>query len=100
MFIFLKMEDLFQCIHHPIMEIGMKLLVWEKNWKGEKKRQRIVVRKKQPIQRNSNHWKHFGNKSLSNFDLEKWFDDLKIKHFRSIFSRDRLPDQIRKKNVE
>ena len=62
-----------------------------------KKRQRIAVRKKQPIQRNSNHWKHFVNKPLSNFDLEKWIDDLKIKHFRSIFSRDRLPDQIRKK---
>ena len=81
----------------------MKLLVWEKNWKGKKKakakkkRPGIVVRKKQPIQRNSNHWKHFVNKPLSNFDLEKWIDDLKIKHFRSIFFRDRLPDQIRKK---
>ena len=72
-------------------------MVWEKNWKGKKKRQRIVVRKKQPIQRNSNHWKLFVNKPLSNFDLEKWIDDLGIEHFRSIYSRDRLPDQIRKK---
>ena len=55
------------------------------------------MRKKQPIQKHSNHWKHFVNKPLSNFDLEKWIDDLKIKHFRSIYSRDRLPDQIRKK---
>ena len=69
----------------------------KKTGKGKKKRPRIVVRKKQPIQRNSNHWKHFVTKPLSNFDLEKWIDDLKIKHFRSIFSRDRLPDQIRKK---
>ena len=85
------------------MEIRMKLLEWEKklerekNWKRQKKRSRIVVGKKQPIQRNSNHWKHFVNKPLSNFDLEKWIDDLKIKHFRTIFFRDRLPDQIRKK---
>ena len=37
------------------------------------------------------------NKPLSNFDLEKWIDDLGIKYFRSIYSRDRLPEQIRKK---
>ena len=75
------------------MVIGIALLEWV-NKMGKKA---IVVRKKQPIQRNSSHWKHFVNKPLSNFDLEKWIDDLKIKHFRSIFSRDRLPDQIRKK---
>ena len=34
---------------------------------------------------------------MSNFDLEKWIDDLEIKYFRSIYSRDLLPDQIRKK---
>ena len=34
---------------------------------------------------------------MSNFDLEKWVDDLESKYFRSIYSRDRLPDQIRKK---
>ena len=34
---------------------------------------------------------------MSNFDLEKWVDDLEIKYFRSIYSRDRLPDQIKKK---
>ena len=62
-----------------------------------KKRQGIVVRKKQSIQREPNSWKHFVNKPLSNFDLEKWVDDLGIQYFRSIYSRDRLPDQIRKK---
>ena len=69
----------------------------KKTGKGKKKRPRIVVREKQPIQLNSNHWKDFVNKPLSNFDLEKWIDDLGIKHFRSIYSRDRLPVQIRKK---
>ena len=34
---------------------------------------------------------------MSNFDLEKWVDDLEIKYFRSIYSRDRLPDQIKRK---
>ena len=46
---------------------------------------RIAVRKKQPIQRNSNSRRHFLNKPLSNFDLEGWIDKLGIKHFRSIF---------------
>ena len=66
--------------------------------KGKKdSRTGVVVRKKQSIQRDTNSWKHFVNKPLSNFDLEKWVDDLEIKYFRSIYSRDRLPDQIRKK---
>ena len=70
----------------------------KKTGKGKKKkRPRIVIREKQPIQQHSNHWKHFVNKPLSNFDLEKWIDDLKIKHFRSIYSRDQLADKIRKK---
>ena len=77
--------------------MGKKTGKGKKNWKRQKKRARIVVGKKQPIQLNSNHWKHFVNKPLSNFDLEKWTDDLGIKHFRTIFSRDRLPDQIRNK---
>ena len=76
----------------------------KKTGKG-KKRQRIVVRKKQPVQRNSNSGRHplnktFVNKALSNFDLEGWIDHLGIKHFRSIFSRNRLPDKFTKKNVE
>ena len=77
--------------------MGKKKGKEKKDWKREKKRPGIVVRKKQSIQRNPNTWKHFVNKSLSNFDLEKWVDDLGISYFRSIYSRDRLPDQIRKK---
>ena len=56
---------------------------------------RLVI--KPTRKQHPNHWKYFVNKPLSNFDLEKWIDDLGIKHFRSIYSRDRLPDQIRKK---
>ena len=99
MYIFLKVEENFQCIHHHFMVIGMKLLEWVKQKRREKKdsRKGIVARKKQSIQRDPNSWKHFVNKPLSNFDLEKWVDDLEIKYFRSIYSRDRLPDQIRKK---
>ena len=63
----------------------------------KKKRPGFIIRKKEPVQRDSNSWKHFVNKPLSNFDLEKWVDDLGIKHFRSIYSRDRLPFTIRKK---
>ena len=85
------------------MVTGKKLLEWErkqakvKRLEREKKRPGITIRKRQPIQRDSNSWKHFVNKPLSNFDLEKWIDDLVIKYFRSIYSRDQLPDKIRKK---
>ena len=82
---------------NPTIGMGKKTGNGRKTGKGKKKRPGIVVRKKQPIQQHSNHWKHFVNKPLSNFDLEKWVDDLGIKHFRSIYSRERLPDQIRKK---
>ena len=77
--------------------MGKKKGKGKKDWKREKKGSGIVVRKKQSIQRNPNTWKHFVNKPLSNFDLEKWIDDLEIKYFRSTHSRDRLPDQIKKK---
>ena len=86
------------------METGEKLLAWERKQaklkrleRVKKKRPGIVARKKQSIQQHPNHWKHFVNKPLSNFDLQKWIDDLGIKYFRSIYSRDQLPDQIRKK---
>ena len=84
-----------------------KLLEWErkqvkvkvkvKRVEREKKRLRVTIRKRQPFQRDPNSWKHFINKPLSNSVLEKWIDDLGIKYFRSIYSRDRLPDRIRKK---
>ena len=41
----------------------------------------------------------FINKSLSNFDLINWIKKLKIKHFRGIFSRDTLPNQINETEV-
>ena len=69
----------------------------KKTGKGKKKRPGVTIRKKQSIQRDPNSWKHFVNKPLSNFDFEKWIDDLGIKYFRSIYSRDRLPDQMKNK---
>ena len=77
--------------------MGKKKGKGKKGLEKGKKRSGIVVRKRQSIQRNPNTWKHFVNKPLSNFDLEKWVDDLGITYFRSIYSRDRLPDEIKKK---
>ena len=78
--------------------MGKKTGKGKKTEKGKKKKgQGLLLGKKQPIQQHSNHWKHFVNKPLSNFDLVKWIDDLGIKYFRIIYSRDRLPYQIRKK---
>ena len=59
-------------------------------------RQGSSSRKKQPIQLNSNIRNHFVIKPLSNFDLMDWVKKLGIKHFRGIYSRDRLPKKIRK----
>ena len=36
----------------------------------------------------------FINKPLSNFDLIEWIKKLKIKHFRGVYSRDNLPNQM------
>ena len=71
----------------------------KKTGKGKKKisGKRIAVRKKQPVQRNSNSGRHFLNKALSNFELEGWIDKLGTKHFRSIYSRNALPESIHKK---
>ena len=71
----------------------------KKTGKGKKKkRPRIIIREIQPSQHDLNiSWKHFVNKPLSNFDLEKWVDDLGIKYFRSIYSRDRHAVTIHKK---
>ena len=41
----------------------------------------------------------FIDKPLSNFDLINWVKQLGIKHFRGVFSRDRLPDEINHKEV-
>ena len=85
----------------PFMEIGIIQLEGERKLEKVKKKKnsgkRIAVRKKQPIQFNSNSGRHFVNKALSNFDLEGRIDKLGIKHFRGIYSRDALPDKIYKK---
>ena len=99
---YLKMEDSFHCTRHLFMEIGIILLEWERKLEKVKKTKtnsgkRLTVWKKQPVQRNSDSGKHFGNKPLSNFDLEGWIDKLGIKHFRSIYSRDALPQSTHKK---
>ena len=66
--------------------------------KGKKKvqRQRSVAWKKQPIQLNSLDRRHFVIKPLSNFDLMEWVKKLGLSHFRGIYSRDRLPQKIKK----
>ena len=55
-----------------------------------------TTRKKQPIQLNSINRGNFVIKPLSNFDLMDWVKKLGIKHFRGIYSHDRLPHKIRK----
>ena len=82
---YLKMEDSFHYTHHLFKEIGIILLEWERKLERVKKRQRLTVRKKQPVKRNSNSRRHFlnkvfVNKALSNFDLEEWIDKLRIKN--------------------
>ena len=78
MFIFLNLEENFQCIHHHFMVtgdetigMGKKRQEKGKRLEREKKRSGVVIRKKQSIQRDPNSWKHFVNKPLSNFDLRK-----------------------------
>ena len=73
----------------------------KKTGKGKKKKTQgkgLLFGKKQSIKPNSNSRRHFVNKALSNFDLEGWIDKLGIKHFSGIFSRDVLPESIKKRN--
>ena len=87
-------------------------------WEFKKKiqGQRTSSRKKQSVQLNSINRGHFVNpslgyannhsppslnkkfviKPLSNFDLIDWVKKLGIKNFRGIYSRDGLPNRIRK----
>ena len=39
------------------------------------------------------------NKPLNNFELERWVKQLGIKHFRGVYSRDNLPNQINEPEV-
>ena len=68
MFIYLKMEDSFHYTHHLFMKIGIILLEWERKLER--------VKKKIPGKRIA--------------------VAVRIKHFRSIYSRDALPDKILK----
>ena len=63
--------------------------------KAKKKHQRQRL-EKQPIQLNSHNKLHFVIKPLSNFDLMDWVKKLGLKHFRGIYSRDNLPQKIKK----
>ena len=67
-----------------------------------KKGRRIAFRKKQYIQKypSSEHTVvKFIDKPLTNFDLINLIKKLKIKHFRGIFSRDTLPNQINEPEI-
>ena len=96
---YLKMENSINFTLHLFTEIGIIQLEWERKLEKVKKKTQgkgLLLGKKQPVQRNSDSGRHFINKALSNFDLEGWTDKLGIKHFRSIYSRDALPDKIYK----
>ena len=78
--------------------------IWQrkKKKKKKKKRKRSFVRQKQCIQGDSINRRHsvkLINKPLSNFDLTDWVKKLKIKHFRGIYSRDNLPQKMKKDEV-
>ena len=64
--------------------------------KKKVQRQGSTIRKKQPIQLNSLNRRHFVIKPLSNFDLMEWVKKLGINHLRGIYSRDHLPNKIKK----
>ena len=64
--------------------------------KKKVQRKGATTRKKQPIQLNSHTRRHFVINPLSNFDLMYWVKKLSIKHLRGIYSRDGLPNKIRK----
>ena len=78
--------------------MGVKKKKLQREGRGKKKDQRSgsVAGKKQPTQLNSLNRRHFVVKPLSNFDLMEWIKKLGIKHLRGIYSRDRLPNKIKK----
>ena len=67
--------------------------------KKKEKGRRSTSRKKQPIQGRPRFRMDFVNKPLSNFDLINWVKQLRIKHFRGVFSRDDLQSQINEPEV-
>ena len=63
----------------------------------KKKGERTAARQEQPIQFNPssrNNTVRYINEPLSNINLLQWVTQLGIKYFRSIYSRDDLPDKI------
>ena len=83
-------------------------------WEFQKKRQKKTKKERRVTNKSSRHSSKSGlefytgagktnikfiDKPLSNFDLIDWVRQLDIKHFRGIFSRDRLPDKINHKEV-
>ena len=76
--------------------LGMGVVAKGGAVKKKAQRQGATTRKKQPIQLNSHSRNHFVIKPLSNFDLMEWVKKLGIKHLRGIYSRDGLPNKIKK----
>ena len=81
--------------------IGMGLPKGKKKIPEKDKRQGDSSWKQQSIQLNSHSRNNFLTpsfeiKPLSNFDLMDWVKKLGIKSFRGVYSRDTLPDKIRK----
>ena len=74
----------------------------KKKSRKTKKGEGLLLGKNSPFKKNSSS-KHFiisfVNKPLSNFDLLKWVKKLGIKHFRGIYSKDTLPDRIKRNEV-
>ena len=63
----------------------------------QKGRKRSSTRQKQSIQQHPSHRSYFVNKPLSNYYLKDWVKQLGIKHFRGVFSRDTLAEQMKNK---
>ena len=69
-----------------------------KSKKKKAQRQGSSSRKKQPIQLNPHTRRHFVIKPLSNFDLMDWVKKLGIRSLTGIYSRDGLPNKIKKES--
>ena len=66
--------------------------------KKKKPKRKGLSRKKQPIQLSPHTRRHFVIKPLSNFDLMDWVKKLGIRSLRGIYSRDGLPNKIKKES--
>ena len=66
--------------------------------KKKKPKRKGLSRKKQPIQLSPHTRRHFVIKPLSNFDLMDWVKKLGIRSLTGIYSRDGLPNKIKKES--